>query len=203
MWTVAFHGEGDARDEGDVGRAFVVEVLAAEIGGQFTRCLEILSVGTVVEHVFQHFDRGVVVVVAPSVGGGDVSQVAKAVAVILAVLVVEIGLEGGCLLLVEVVVFHEVVASQSLGEDGRALLGRSLHFCLLFGGEEDAAGVDDDGIVVVETCHLFGFHAVDGDFFAVVAQHDVGFLCFQGIHHEDASGSHVMVVDDKAAHHQK
>ena len=134
----------------------------------------------------QRRDGVVKVLVTPAVGCGQVAQVAQAVAQVLAVLVVEVLLQGGYLLCAQVVVLHEVVAAQGFCEDGHALGGRPLHLGHLVFVEEDAAGVDDDGIVAAERLHLLSRDAVHVDMVRVVRQHNVGLLRIEGIDHEDS-----------------
>ena len=155
-----------------------------------------------VEHVPRHFDGRLYLLVAPSVGRSNMAQIAQSVAVVLAVVVVKVLLQGIYLGIGEVMVLNEVTGTQRLCEDGHPATGYALHLGHLFVGEEDATGIDDDGVVAVETLHLIGIDATDVNMSRVVVQHEVCLLSLQGVDHEDAGGSHELAVDGIAAHRQ-
>ena len=132
-----------------------------QVGRQLVGRLEVLAVLPVVEHVLRHLYGRLYLLVAPSAGRRNMAQVAQSVAVVLSVVVLEILLQGINLGVGEVVVLDEVAGAQRLGEDGHAATGHTLHLGHLLVGEEDAAGIEDDGIVAVERRHLVGIHAID------------------------------------------
>ena len=90
--------------------------------------LEIQPILSVVIHVGWHLHRAVHLLVAPAVRGGDVAQIAKSVAIVLAVVVVEIELKRGYLFGGEIAVLHEVAGAQGLGEDRNAFPCSMLDF---------------------------------------------------------------------------
>ena len=155
-----------------------------------------------VEHILRHLDGRLYLLVAPSVGRSNMAQVAQSVAVVLAVVVFEVLFQGVHLSICEVVVLNEVTGTQRLCEDGHPATGYALHLGHLFVGQEDAAGVDDDGVVAVEALHLISINATDFNVTGVVVEHEVGLLRLQGIDHQDAGGSHEVAVDGIAAHRQ-
>ena len=106
------------------------------------------------------------------------------------------------MLLIEVVVLHEVAGAQGLGEYWHPLFRHPLHLCHLLVGQEDAAGIDNDGIIVVKAPHVLCLDTLHLDMTGVVVEREVGLLGLQGIDDEDAGGSHIMAVDDIAAHRQ-
>ena len=202
MLPVAFHGEGYARDESHLRTILMIHAFFLQIGRQLISRLEIASVLAVVVHVGRHFHGGVHLLVAPAVGGGNVAQVAQAVAVVLPVVVVEIALERGYLPVGEIAVLYEVAGAQRLGEDGNTLAGCLLDFCHLSIAQENAPRIDDDGVEVVDVVHLIGFHARDLDVTGVVVEHEVGLLCLQRIHNEYARGRHPVMPCSIACHTQ-
>ena len=139
----------------------MVESLMTQVGRQFVGGLEVLAVLPVVEHVPRHLYGRLYLLVAPSSGRSDMTQVAQSVAVVLAVVVLKILLQGVNLGGGEVMVLNEVAGAQRLGEDGYAPACHSLHLGHLLVGEEDAAGIEDDGVIAVETLHLIGIDADD------------------------------------------
>lgn len=100
----------------------MIHAFFLQIRCQFISSLEISSVLAVVIHIRWHLHRVFHFLVAPAVRGGDVAQVAKSVAVVLAVVIVEIALKRGYLLGGEIAVFHEVAGAQGFGKDGNAIL---------------------------------------------------------------------------------
>ena len=176
MLTVAFHREGDARDEGQRRGAGMIEAAGFEILGQLVGGVEVLSVGAVVVDVLQHLYRLLERLVAPALRRGNMPEESQAIAVVLTALVVEVLLKGDHLLLAEVMVFHEVVTPEGLGIHGNASAGYTLDLCLLLWREEKAAGIDHHGIIALEAFHLLGLDAVYLNLRVVVAQHDVCLL---------------------------
>ena len=197
MFTVALHGEGNAGDQCQCLTAGMKEVALFKISRQFFVCLEILSVLTMVPDILQHRYGLVESLVTPTLWCGDMPQVSKTVTVVLTVLVVEVFLQGGDLLLVEVVVLYEVIAAQCLGIDGDSFLCHPLHLCLLLWGQEQPTGIDHDGIIVFETAHLLSLYTIHLDLRMVVAQHDVCLLGLQGIHDDNPCGSHIKGIKVK------
>ena len=155
-----------------------------------------------VEHIPWHLDGRLYLLVAPSVGRSNMAQVAQSVAVVLAVVVVKVLLQGIYLGIGEVMVLNEVTGTQRLCEDGHPATGYALHLGHLFVGEEDATGIDDDGVVAVETLHLIGIDATDFNMAGVVVEHEVSLLSLQGVDDKDARRSHKLAVDSIAAHRQ-
>ena len=122
MLTVPFHGEGDSRYQGQARPTLVVEVAGLQIVSQFTGMFEIVPVGTVIEHVPHQVDRLFIILVAPTLGGGNMAQKAQAVAEVLPVLIVEISLQLVCLFLRQVLVDGELAALQCFCEDEDSFL---------------------------------------------------------------------------------
>ena len=76
MLPVAFHGEGYARDESHFWAILMIQAFLLQICRQFISSLEIPSILSVVIHVRRHLHRGFHLLVAPTVRGGDVAQIA-------------------------------------------------------------------------------------------------------------------------------
>ena len=89
----------------------MVEAIGLQIGGQFFRRFEVLAVLTVVEHVTGHLYRFIESLISPTVRCRQMTQVTESVTEVLAVLVVEVLLQGGDLLLIEVVILHKVAGA--------------------------------------------------------------------------------------------
>ena len=194
MLAIALHGELQSGDERQPWCPVVIELGGFQVGSELLGGLEVVAVSAVIEHVLQDFHRSTVVLVAPTVRCGDVAQVSQPVAEVLSALVLEVLLQLGCLLVGEMAVETEAGALQRLCEDNGATLGGALHRGQLFVAEEETSAIEHDGIVVVELWKLVGIGEIDLNVPAVVVQREVGLLCFQRVHDEDARGCQPAMV---------
>ena len=195
MFPITLHREGNAGYQSQGLGTFMIEMPRFQILRQFFVGFEILPILAMVVHILQHFYGFLKPLLTPALGSSDIAQVSESIAIVLTVLVVEVFLQGGYLLLAEVMVLHEVIAAQGLGIDGDAFLCHTFHLCLLLWRQEKSAGIDNHSIIPGETAHLLSLHTVHLNLRMVIAQHDVGLLGFQSIHHDDACGSYEMAID--------